>query len=296
MSIEPGAATQESVGSALAGHLVSTNWLEDHLDDPSVVVLEVGIEPAGHPRYAAGQLPGAFFVYWKDLLWHEFDREFASPETMAQRLAELGVGEESTVALVGDPFQFGAYAYWVMTMTGQGDRARLVNGGRKTWIAESRPMVEDSAEPAPSQLAPGNPDWSSRVGRDEVLAGLDTQGRLLLDMRSPEEYRGERVSPSWVEFDNGAERKGHIPGARHLFFEDLLDDKGSLLPADQLRARFEAEGAADADEIITYCRLSHRGSLAWFILTRLLGYTNVRVYDGSWTEWGSIVGFPVARP
>ena len=115
-------------------------------------------------------------------------------------------------------------------------------------------------------------------------------------MRSPEEYRGERVSPSWVAFDNGAERKGHIPGARHLFFEDLLDEKGALLPAEQLRARFEAEGSADAAEIVTYCRLSHRGSLAWFILTRILGYSNVRVYDGSWTEWGSIVGFPVARP
>lgn len=296
MSTEPGAATQEFAGSALARHLVSTGWLGEHLEDPSVVVLEIGIEPAGHPRYSEGHIPGACFVYWKDLLWHEFDREFPSPATMAERLAELGVGEESTVALVGDPFQFGAYAYWVMTMTGQGGRARLVDGGRKTWISEARPMVESSSEPTPSSLSPGEPDWSSRVGRDEVLAGLDSPGRVLLDMRSPEEFRGERVSPPWVEFDNGAERKGHIPGARHLFFEDLLDEKGALLPADQLRARFESEGTAAATDIITYCRLSHRGSLAWFILTRVLGYENVRVYDGSWTEWGSIVGFPVERP
>ena len=296
MSTEPDTATQESAETAKADHLVSTGWLQDHLDDPSVVVLEIGIEPAGHPRYAAGHIPGAHFVYWKDLLWHELDREFPTPETIADRLADLGVGDETTVALVGDPFQFGAYAYWVMTMTGQGHRARLVNGGRKTWISEGRPMVDTAAQPTSAQLAPGTVDWTSRVGRDEVLAGLETPGRLLLDMRSPEEYRGERVSPSWVAFDNGAERKGHIPGARHLFFEDLLDEHGALLPADRLRTRFEAEGTAEADEIITYCRLSHRGSLAWFILTRILGYTNVRVYDGSWTEWGSIVGFPVARP
>lgn len=296
MSTESGAATQEHGGDALVGNLVSTQWLADHLEDPSVVVLEIGIEPAGHPRYAAGHVPGSLFVYWKDLLWNELDREFPSPETMATRLAELGVGEDSTVALVGDPFQFGAYAYWVMTMTGQENRARLVNGGRKTWITEARPLVDSSAEPTPSRLEPGNPDWSSRVGRDDVLAGLDKPGRLLLDMRSPEEYRGERVSPSWVAFDNGAERKGHIPGAHHLFFEDLLDENGALLPPGGLRTRFEGEGAADAAEIIAYCRLSHRGSLAWFILTRILDYTNVRVYDGSWTEWGSIVGFPVERP
>lgn len=291
MSTEPGARVSTTTAS-----LVSTQWLHDRLDDPTVVVLEIGIEPTGHARYAAGHIPGSHFVYWKDLLWHELDREFPTPETMAERLAQLGVGEETTVALVGDPFQFGAYAYWVMTMTGQENRARLVNGGRKTWISEARPMVESSAQPTQSNLTSGKPNWTSRVGRDEVRAGLDQPGRLLLDMRSPEEYRGERVSPSWVAFDNGAERKGHIPGARHLFFEDLLDEKGALLPADQLRARFEAEGAADAAEIIAYCRLSHRGSLAWFILTRILGYTQVRVYDGSWTEWGSIVGFPVARP
>ncbi|MCP3998685.1 MAG: sulfurtransferase [bacterium] len=291
MSTEAGTPVTTAVDG-----LVSTQWLHDRLDDPAVVVLEIGIEPAGHARYAAGHIPGSYFVYWKDLLWHDSDREFPSAETMATRLAALGVGEDSVVALVGDPFQFAAYAYWVMTMTGQGAHSRLVNGGRRTWISEVRALVPDSSEPAPSSLPPGKTDWSSRVGRDEVLAGLHTDGRLLLDMRSTEEYRGERVSPSWVEFDNGAERKGHIPGARHLYFEDLLGEDGALLPADQLRTRFETEGSAAATGIITYCRLSHRASLAWFILTRVLYYTNVRVYDGSWTEWGSIVGVPVERP
>ena len=279
-----------------AEQLVSTQWLHDRLEDPTVVVLEVGIEPAGHARYAAGHIPGSHFVYWKDLLWHDSDREFPSAETMASRLAALGVGNDTIVALVGDPFQFAAYAYWVMTMTGQDTRCRLVDGGRRTWLSEARPLVAASTEPMPASLSPGTTDWSSRVGRDEVLLGLHNDGRLLLDMRSAEEYRGERVSPSWVEFDNGAERKGHIPGARHLFFEDLLGDDGALLPEDQLRARFEVEGAAGATEFVTYCRLSHRASLAWFILTRVLDYTNVRVYDGSWTEWGSIVGVPVERP
>ncbi len=279
----------------MAGDLVSTEWLEAHLGDPAVVILEVSIDPSEKAEYRSGHVPGAHYVYWKDLLWHDSDREFPSPEVMAQRLGALGVGDDTTVALVGDPFQFAAYAYWVMTMTGQKGRPRLVNGGRRTWLAENRPLSVDVPTPALRSLTAGPSDMRSRIGRDEVRAGLGTEGRVLVDMRSPEEYRGERVSPPWLEFDHGAERSGHIPGAQSLYIDELLRDDGTLLPLDQLRARFAAVGAIDAADVITYCRLSHRGSLAWFVLTRLLGLSNVRVYDGSWTEWGSIVGYPVER-
>lgn len=279
----------------MAGDLVSTEWLEAHLGDPAVVILEVSIDPSEKAEYRSGHVPGAHYVYWKDLLWHDSDREFPSPEVMAQRLGALGVGDDTTVALVGDPFQFAAYAYWVMTMTGQKGRPRLVNGGRRTWLAEDRPLSVDVPTPTLRSLTAGPSDMRSRIGRDEVRAGLGTEGRVLVDMRSPEEYRGERVSPPWLEFDHGAERSGHIPGAQSLYIDELLRDDGTLLPLDQLRARFAAVGAIDAADVITYCRLSHRGSLAWFVLTRLLGLSNVRVYDGSWTEWGSIVGYPVER-
>jgi thiosulfate/3-mercaptopyruvate sulfurtransferase len=275
--------------------LVSTQWLADHLDDPTVVILEVSIDPLEKAGNRRGHIPGAHFVYWKDLLWHNSDREFPSPEVLVERLRALGVSDDTTVALVGDPFQFAAYAYWVMTMSGQEERCRLVDGGRRTWLAEQRLLATDVPEAAIGNLAPGAVDSSPRIGRDEVRAGLGPDGPLLIDMRSPEEYRGERVSPPWLAFDHGAERGGHIPGARNLFVDNVLTDSGTLLPLNELRERFEAVGVVDNIEIVTYCRLSHRGSLAWFILTRLLGKSNVRVYDGSWTEWGSIVGFPVER-
>jgi thiosulfate/3-mercaptopyruvate sulfurtransferase len=279
----------------VTGPLVSTQWLAEHLDDPSVVILEVSIDPSDAADYRSGHIPGAHFVYWKDLLWHDTDREFPSPDVLAKRLCALGVSDDTTVALVGDPFQFAAYAYWVMTMSGQEERCVLVDGGRRTWVAEERSLTTDISEAAIGNLTPGAVDFSSRIGRDEVRAGLGPDGPLLIDMRSPEEYRGERVSPPWLAFDHGAERGGHIPGAHNLFIDSVLTTTGTLLPRDELRKRFEAVGLTDDVDIVTYCRLSHRGSLAWFILTRLLGTSNVRVYDGSWTEWGSIVGFPVER-
>lgn len=275
--------------------LVPTQWLADHLDDPTVVILEVSIDPLEQADYGFGHIPGAHFVYWKDLLWHDSDREFPTPEVLAERLRELGVSDDTTIALVGDPFQFAAYAYWVMTMSGQEERCRLVDGGRRTWVAEERPLTTEVPKAASGDLAPGSVDPGPRIGRDEVRAGLGPDGPLLIDMRSPEEYRGERVSPPWLAFDHGAERRGHIPGAQNLYVDNLLTDTGTLLPPAELRERFEAVGVTDDINIVTYCRLSHRGSLAWFILTRLLDEQDVRVYDGSWTEWGSIVGFPVER-
>ncbi len=280
---------------SVTSSLVSTQWLADHLEDPSVVILEVSIDPIARADYAAGHIPGALFVYWKDLRWHETDRDFLSPEVLAQRLRALGVNVDTTVALVGDPFQFAAYAYWVMTMLGLEERCRLVDGGRRTWVAEERPLTTYVATPSIGNLTPGAADWSPRIGRDQVRDRLGPHGPLLIDMRSPEEYRGERVSPPWLAFDHGAERSGHIPGAHNLFIDNLLTDTGTLLPPNELRQRFKTVGVERDPEIVTYCRLSHRGSLAWFVLTRLLGVSNVRVYDGSWTEWGSIVGFPVER-
>jgi len=277
-------------------HLVSMDWLEAHLTDPSLVILEVSIDPPAAAAFSGGHAPGSHLVYWKDLLWHETDRRFPSPEVMARRLAALGIGEDTTIALLGDPFQFAAYAYWVLTMAGQESRCRLVDGGRRTWLAEQRPLSTETNDPVATTLAAGQADLSPRAGRDQVKDGLAApDGPLLIDMRSAEEYRGDRVSPPWLAFDHGAERRGHIPGARHLFFEDLLDDEGSLLPIEGLRNRFDTVRAGSDAAVITYCRLSHRAALGWFVLTRILDENDVQVYDGSWTEWGSIVGFPIER-
>lgn len=277
------------------GPLVSTQWLEDHLDDPTVLVLEVSIDPLAQSAHASLHPPGAVFAYWKDLLWHESDRAFASPETIAQRLGNLGVAESTSIALLGDPYQFAAYAYWVLTMAGQEQRCLLVDGGRRAWIAEDRPLTDEPSTPSTGSVRPRAGDTSLRIGRDDLRAGLGGDGPVILDLRSPEEYRGDRVSPPWVEHDHGAERAGHIPGARHLYFEDLLADDGTLLPPDSLAHQFDGVGATSGTDVVTYCRLSHRAALGWFALTRVLERPGVRVYDGSWTEWGSIVGFPVER-
>ncbi len=215
---------------------------------------------------------------------------------MAGRLGALGVGDVSTVVLIGDTIQFATYAYWVMTMTGLEERAVVLDGGHRTWAEQGRPMTLDQPPPPlPAGLNPGREDRSSRVGRDNVLAHLDDPDRVLVDLRSGEEYRGERVAPTTAPFDHGAERGGHIPGARHLFYELLLNDDGTFKTPAQMEAEFDSLGASPDRDVVTYCRLSHRASLGWFVLTRLSGRDRVRVYDGSWTEWGSMVGMPVER-
>ena len=253
MSNETTRSTDSDSHTHPNGPLVSTQWLEDHLDDPSVVVLEVSIDPISKAAYASGHPPGARFVYWKDLAWHETDREFATPEVIAERLGNLGANETTTIALVGDPFQFAAYIYWVLTMAGQEHRCVLVDGGRRTWVTENRPLITSEPLPNPGKVRPRPANQNSRVGRAEILAG------------------------------------------RNLYIDELLGDDGTLLSPVELEKRFDAVGATSETDVVTYCRLSHRGALAWFVLTRLLDRSRVRVYDGSWTEWGSIVGFPVER-
>lgn len=276
------------------GPLVSTGWLENHLDDPSVVVVEVSADPAGVAAYEAGHVPGSHFAYWKDLLWHDTDRDFASPAAIATRLARLGVSNGETIALVGDPVQFSTYAYFVLTMSGLHANVVHVDGGREKWVAEGRPLSTAVAVPAPGHLDAGPGDQSRRIGRDEVRAGLEDPRRLVIDVRSPEEYSGKRVSPPHFEFDYGAERTGRIPGARHLYYTDLMGDDGAYLPVEELRARFRDLPVEDSD-VVLYCRLSHRATSVWFALEHLLGVEGVRVYDGSWTEWGTIVGYPIER-
>lgn len=275
--------------------LVSTAWLQDKLEsDDSVVAIEVSSNP--DPAEATGQnhIPGARFVFWKDLCWSDTDRQFPSPEEMARRLAALGVSDDSTIALVGDPFQFATYAYWVLTMAGQESKTVLVDGGRAKWTAEGRNLGMVASGVVEGRLTPGKSEQSCRIGRDGVLERLDDPSVQLLDVRSPEEYRGERVSPSWYEVDYGAERRGRIPGAKHLYYMDLVDDDGTFKAPDELSSLLTPP-TGETTDVITYCRLSHRATLAWFALTRILDRPGVRVYDGSWTEWGSIVGFPIER-
>jgi thiosulfate/3-mercaptopyruvate sulfurtransferase len=274
--------------------IVSGEWLEEHLGDPSVRIVEV-CSIRQDTTYRQGHIPGAIWWYWKDWCWHDSDREFVTPKSAARRLGALGIGADTTLVFYGDPVQHGAYAAWAYIMAGHAD-VRLLDGTRTKWIAEGRPLTTDIPEFATVDYQPREGVRSSRIGRDDIRAGLGQPGRVLLDARSPEEYRGERVMPP-PDFDHGAERTGRIPGAVHLYFRDILNDDDSFMSRDGMEAVFAGVGLSprQTDEIVVYCRLSHRACLVWIAMSHILGFGNVRIYDGSWTEWGSIVGFPVEK-
>lgn len=275
--------------------LVTPEWLAAHLDDPKVRVVEIaGTGQEEMPAYRAGHIPGAVCWQWKDMLWDPLKRDFPSPADFAQRLGDAGIGNDTTVVFYGEGVQFGFYAWWTFTYCGHRD-ARVLDGGRYSWAAEGRPLV--TAVPSPAKAvtcAPAERIESMRIRCDDVLASLGQPHRVILDGRSPEEYRGERVNaPQFADF--GAVRAGRIPGAQHLYFEDLFDAEKRLKPAADLRAVAEARAATADKHIVTYCRMSHRATVLYFVLTRVLGYPDVRVYDGSWTEWGNMTEMPVER-
>jgi thiosulfate/3-mercaptopyruvate sulfurtransferase len=271
--------------------VVDPAWLEAHREDPKVRLIEVDFD--GTDAYDAGHIPGARGWYWKDALWDPLSREFPSPEEFARRLGAAGIADDTTVVFYGEPHQFGTYGWWAFRYCGHRD-ARVLDGGRTRWVSEGRPLTTAVPNFAPVSYTPRPRNEGMRAPRDAVLAALRGSGTIILDNRSPEEYRGERVNILGRP-DHGAERHGRIPGARHLHSSDLLQADGRFKPELELRALAEARGATADKDIILYCRLSHRATLVYFVLTQLLGYPRVRSYDGSWTEWGSMVGMPIER-
>lgn len=272
--------------------LVSPSWLLERLDDPAITVLEISSDSEAK-AYLKGHVPGAIFSFWKDLLWHETDREFVSSSELSSRLGEIGVSTDSTLVICGDPVQYGTYALWVMTMAGVKD-VRILDGSRTRWINDGNPLETEGLSREPIDNGSLDPSIATRIGRDEVLQKINNPDTVLLDVRSPEEYRGERVSPPGG-FDHGAERKGRIPGAVHLFFRELLNDDDTFISKEKLERKFSEVGVKKSSEkdIVSYCRLSHRATLSWFAMSEILGIEKAQIYDGSWTEWGSIVGFPI---
>lgn len=276
--------------------LVATAWLEDHLADPDLRIIEV-CNIRDDKTYREGHISGAMWVYWKSACWHETDRDFVTPAAMANMFGGMGIGPQSTVVLHGDPVQFGSYAFWAFTMAGH-TNLRLLDGGRRKWVMEGRPLSRTVPRfPAVAYPTPPAGTSSMRVGRDNVRDHLREPQRLLLDLRSPEEYSGERVSDYSFKVDHGAERTGRIPGAVHLYFKELLNEDDSFKSPGELRRALATAGIAPEkfDEVVCYCRLSHRATIGWIALGQILGQRNVKIYDGSWTEWGSIVGFPIEK-
>jgi thiosulfate/3-mercaptopyruvate sulfurtransferase len=277
----------------LSDWLVSTDWVAQNLHNAAIRIIEMSAM-GNQQAYAEGHIPGALHWPWKESLWHVTNRDFVSPEAFAQLMARSGITHETTVIFYSSSVQFGTYALWVCLMRGH-TQVKLLHGSRTLWRQEHRPLVTEVPPISSTQYPTRAPEESHRIGREGVLAGLHNPDRVLLDLRSPEEFYGKRVSPPGGVLDHGAERQGHIPGARHLYFRELLQDDDTFQPLDTLRTAFAQRGALPDKELVLYCRLSHRASLGWFAARYLLGYPRVKVYDGSWTEWGSIVGVPIVK-
>lgn len=269
--------------------LTSAEWLVDNLDSPNIRIVEVGA--IRRVTYPDGHIPGALDWPWKESLWDRASREFVSPPDFAELMSHSGVTPETTIIFYSDQVQFAAYALWTCILRGH-TLVKLLDGSRTRWEREDYPMTTELPDVPQTDYPVRAPNETGRMDRNGVLAGLGNPDRVLLDGRTPEEYHGQRVKPA-PGFDHGAERKGRIPTAKHLFYRELLNDDESFKTYDQLRQAFEARGATPDKDIVSYCRLSHRATLLWFTARYLLGYPRVRSYDGSWTEWGSMVGMPV---
>jgi thiosulfate/3-mercaptopyruvate sulfurtransferase len=270
--------------------LVETDWLEEHLGDPAVRVIEVDEDTAA---YEKGHVRGAIGWNWTTDLHTKVGRDYVSRQELSELLSRAGVGDGTTVVLYGGNNNwFAAYAYWILKLRGF-DEVKLVNGGRKKWELESRELTQAVATYPATGITLTAPEREDiRALRDQVLSKLGDA--TFVDVRSPEEYRGEKLAPDHLPQEQ-AQVPGHIPGAANIPWAKASNEDGTFKSADELKALYEAEGVTDDKQVIAYCRIGERSSHTWFALTELLGYRDVKNYDGSWTEYGSLVGAPVEK-
>jgi thiosulfate/3-mercaptopyruvate sulfurtransferase len=272
--------------------LVSTEWLEAHRNDPGVVVVESDEDVL---LYETGHIPGAVKVDWHTELNDQVIRDYRDAEGFAQLMSEKGIERGDTVIFYGDNFNWwAAYALWVFSLFGHGD-LRLLDGGRQKWLAEDRPVTTETTVRARTEYpVVDRDDASIRAFRKNVMGHVASNGRLI-DVRSPGEFSGELMHmPDYPQ--EGALRGGHIPGAASVPWKMAANDDGTFKSRDELEAIYETDlGLSKDDDVVTYCRIGERSSHTWFALTHLLGFPTVRNYDGSWTEWGNLVGAPIER-
>jgi thiosulfate/3-mercaptopyruvate sulfurtransferase len=271
--------------------LVDTEWLSQHLNDPKVRVVEVSEDVT---LYDQGHIPGAVHFNWQSQLQDAVRRDWITREQFEQLLGNHGIGNDTTVVLYGDKNNwFATYTFWLGKLYGL-DRARILNGGRAKWIAEGRPLAKDVPSYPKATYRAKDLDTNLRAFRDQILERLGKPGFALVDVRSPQEYSGELIAmPAYPQ--EGAQRGGHIPSAQSIPWGQNVRDDGTFKSPEELRALYEGKGITPDKDVIAYCRIGERSSLTWFTLKYLLGYPKVRNYDGSWTEWGSLVGVPIEK-
>ena len=271
--------------------LVDADWAKAHLNDPTVRFVEVDVDTTA---YSQGHIPGAVGWDWTSQLSDGVRRDLASREDFSALLSKSGIGPDTTIVLYGDNNNwFAAFAYWQLKLFGHDD-VRILNGGRKYWLDNGLPITTDEPSPTPTRYELPERDDALRAYRDDILPRLGDAGLALVDVRSPAEYNGEIIAPPGLS--ETAQRAGRIPGAASIPWGQTVREDGTFKSPDELRSLYEAKGVTPDKDVIAYCRIGERSSHSWFVLHELLGYRRVRNYDGSWTEWGSLIGVPIEKP
>ncbi len=270
--------------------LVSPEWAQQHLNDPNVRFVEVDVDTAA---YEQSHLPGAVGWNWTSQLSDGIRRDITSRQDLAKLLSDSGIGPDTHIVLYGDNNNwFAAWAYWQLRLHGF-TNISILNGGRKYWLDNGLPVTTDAPNVSPTNIDVPEPDFALRAFRDDIIPRLGQSGFTLVDVRSPAEFSGEVISPPGMT--ETAQRGGHIPGAQSIPWAQAVKEDGTFKDADDLKALYEAKGVTPDKDVIAYCRIGERSSHSWFVLHELLGYPNVRNYDGSWTEWGSMVNMPIEK-
>jgi thiosulfate/3-mercaptopyruvate sulfurtransferase len=273
------------------GVLVTTEWLAEHLGDDGVVVAEVDENP---DVYDEGHIPGAVKLHWKDDLQDPVERDLVEKDEFERLMGSRGIGNATTLILYGDKNNwFAAYAYWYLKIYGHSD-VRIVDGGRQKWIDEGRELTTDAPQVQPATYSAQERDESIRSYRDAVREAIGADGKALVDVRSPQEFSGDLISPPGYE-QEGAQRAGHIPTAASVPWAQAVRDDGTFKSVDELRELYGGKGVTPDKAVIAYCRIGERSAHTWFVLRELLGYEDVKNYDGSWTEWGNLVDVPIEK-
>jgi thiosulfate/3-mercaptopyruvate sulfurtransferase len=271
--------------------LVSTDWVAEHGRDPGVRVVEVDVDTSS---YQHGHVAGAAGWNWQTELQDSVQRDILHRDGFASLMSRTGISNSTTVILYGDNNNwFACWAFWLLKFYGHGD-VRLMNGGRKKWIEEKRALVTETPLVPATTYTASEPDSTIRARRDIVTAVLERrQNAQLVDVRSPDEFTGRVIAPPGMT--ETAQRGGHIPGAANIPWSQAVQEDGTFKPADALRQLYAGRGIAGDREVIAYCRIGERSAHTWFVLRYLLGFGQVRNYDGSWTEWGNLVGAPIEK-
>ena len=272
--------------------LVDIQWVVDHMNDPDVRIAEVNYDPTAN--YNLGHVPGAVLFDWKKDINDPVTRNIFSKQTCEDLLQRAGVNNNTTLVLYGDFNNwFAAFAFWAFKYYGFKD-LRLMNGGRKKWLEEDRPITKDIPQYQRGNFKATEPDKSIRVFLNQMKEALDKENIAMVDVRSPKEFTGEILAPPEYPTEH-AQRGGHIPGASNIPWSQAVKDDGTFKSTEELKQIYQSKGIVPDKEIIAYCRIGERSSHTWFVLKYLLGYPNVKNYDGSWTEWGNIVDNPIEK-